>query len=107
MTIELNDWFEQILCCRQRRAAATVTRCVRKIAKIKKEEKRIEAERMRQEELEQQKQEAEKEVRRRRKMSQSTGFNISITLLICDLHFKMCLSMTTVCTIYRLKVLMQ
>ncbi|XP_060583230.1 LOW QUALITY PROTEIN: chitin synthase chs-2-like [Ruditapes philippinarum] len=59
MTIELNDWFERILRCRQRRAAATVTRCMRKVAEIKKEQKRIEAQRKRREELERMRQEEE------------------------------------------------
>ncbi|XP_053372898.1 uncharacterized protein LOC123560715 [Mercenaria mercenaria] len=35
MTSELNDWFERILRCRQKTAALTVTRCMRKLAEIK------------------------------------------------------------------------
>ena len=72
MTSELNDWFERILRCRQRTAAQTVTKCLRKVAEIKKEEKRIEAERKRREEYERIKKEEEGKKRQKTKLSMST-----------------------------------
>jgi F0F1-type ATP synthase membrane subunit b/b' len=95
MTIELNDWFEQILRCRQRTAAATVTRCMRKVAGIKKEQKRIEAEKKRREELERimqeeekRKEEEEKKVRETLPQSIKPGSTLVyfIDMLLAPLH---------------------
>lgn len=62
MTTKLNDWFEQILRCRQNGAAKTVTRCVRRAAEIRKEEKRKEEERKRKEKEEKESIERENEI---------------------------------------------
>ncbi|XP_053372896.1 unconventional myosin-IXa-like [Mercenaria mercenaria] len=75
MTSALNDWFERILRCRQKTAAQTVTRCMRKVAEIKKEERRQEAERKRPEEIERRRKEEE---RRKKEMSQTDGLKSTL-----------------------------
>ncbi|XP_053409096.1 uncharacterized protein LOC123560719 isoform X2 [Mercenaria mercenaria] len=70
MTSELNDWFGRLLRCRQKTAAQTVTRCMRKVAEIKKEVRRQEAERKRPEEIERR--------RREKEMSQSGGLKSTL-----------------------------
>lgn len=62
MTTELNDWFEKILRCRQKAAAETVKRCIRRVAEIRKEQKRIEEEKKRQEKEQRERIERENEV---------------------------------------------